>query len=853
MADIHQLQWQIAQAQQSVREQGEQVKAMRTVESPTASQLMQRGMTGALQAKEQQRQAEQIKAENIAIVQQEEQRLSGLQQRTEAAIKNKTPIMGSLGKGYAEEVIGYKYDTPFGVVTDYSPLQKAYEREQRYSEKVGYAPEIITTTKTVTVPDWIVQSSPYKDADPLRLFKPEPKVISPQVDNRRSDIKSALILSAINPAAGIPTVFGTTVFKPQLLRAREAVLKAREEVPALSGAYNAILAQKAYSLFYPRQTRIEPKIIGDVTQKTARFAQYGVPIYGQALFAAPSAISFLAGKSEISRYSKENPLEVGALIAAPIIGEGAKQIFKPRYTIKQIGEVKAVSADKIQPYIKKGVQIEKGQVVSVYQTPKVEVYKSSWFEDLYTKSPKLIKTIKPKSYVLYTGKAMPITTSSGEIIPQSGYLFRRVGAKTGKYLEVSGGQSPLDLGALQTEQRYILEQGIKKEAGRAIPQITIREGLKKERVESTIGYLKTEETGKFRLGKSGKIVESTIYFKPKTTTISQQIGITRPIEFREGSTIYRTSLYGKDISIPIPRAAGKISVVTGKSQVMKPISLDDVQTFGIKSPKPSDIKSTVAKTEQALKSATKIEFKPSVKIPRASFKSPKALELAQAQKVGLIQKGAMALSISTKQAQETRQGLKSATLQTQETKQIIKTKQTPKQMQDSFQDISTAQITLQQPEMQLKQLTQQQQKPLQRTQQIQSQEQLIGRIPSWKLVKPSSIIKRKKESLLKGRKSLYSVQIRRKGRFFEVGKLPYARGLKLGVERTKASLAQTFRLIPRGETDIEDISYSVPSRLFTAPKKPVGGISFVERRGTTLSTGSERLEIKQSRRKMKWF
>ena len=85
-------------------------------------------------------------------------------------------------------------------------------------------------------------------------------------------------------------------------------------------------------------------------------------------------------------------------------------------------------------------------------------------------------------------------------------------------------------------------------------------------------------------------------------------------------------------------------------------------------------------------------------------------------------------------------------------------------------------------------------------------------------------------------KPTYEVQIRRRGKFMKIGKelLPLGKALKLGTERTTRTLAQTFRLIPKGMTVQTDISYKVPTELFTAPKKPTAKIEFVERRGKTL-------------------
>lgn len=105
----------------------------------------------------------------------------------------------------------------------------------------------------------------------------------------------------------------------------------------------------------------------------------------------------------------------------------------------------------------------------------------------------------------------------------------------------------------------------------------------------------------------------------------------------------------------------------------------------------------------------------------------------------------------------------------------------------------------------------------------------------------------------------FTVLIRSKGKVKEIGKdLPYYKALKLGVEKTKSSLAQTFALREAGTTKTKDIFYRVPANLFTTPKRKKTFITdetFVERRGKTLTEFREVKGLQQSKKgkKIKWL
>lgn len=137
---------------------------------------------------------------------------------------------------------------------------------------------------------------------------------------------------------------------------------------------------------------------------------------------------------------------------------------------------------------------------------------------------------------------------------------------------------------------------------------------------------------------------------------------------------------------------------------------------------------------------------------------------------------------------------------------------------------------------------------------IYSETALKLKSPLGKISKSSfSLFKKKRFAALKFK--AFETQVKKRGRFETIGRgLPLGRALRLGAVRTATTLSQTFRLVPKGFTSLKDIQYSVPSRIFTKPKRAVGGIAFVERRGMTLKRGTGEIpQIQAARRKLKWY
>jgi len=115
--------------------------------------------------------------------------------------------------------------------------------------------------------------------------------------------------------------------------------------------------------------------------------------------------------------------------------------------------------------------------------------------------------------------------------------------------------------------------------------------------------------------------------------------------------------------------------------------------------------------------------------------------------------------------------------------------------------------------------------------------------------RPKGFLRTTRPSFLK---SAFEVQIRRRGRFITIGKdLPLKRAKKLGVKVTMETLGQTFRLVKKGYTKTPDISFEIPSKIFTIPKKPTTALEFVERRGKTLKKGTGEIREIQIARSLK--
>lgn len=113
---------------------------------------------------------------------------------------------------------------------------------------------------------------------------------------------------------------------------------------------------------------------------------------------------------------------------------------------------------------------------------------------------------------------------------------------------------------------------------------------------------------------------------------------------------------------------------------------------------------------------------------------------------------------------------------------------------------------------------------------------------------PPTWVRTRKEGEGKRKKS-YKVQIKRRGKFVNIGgELPFGRALEFGSKKTRESLAATFRLKEAGTTELSDVQYPVSTKFFRSYAVKKGQridlpLTFIQRRGTRLGTSGEVSEI----------
>lgn len=116
------------------------------------------------------------------------------------------------------------------------------------------------------------------------------------------------------------------------------------------------------------------------------------------------------------------------------------------------------------------------------------------------------------------------------------------------------------------------------------------------------------------------------------------------------------------------------------------------------------------------------------------------------------------------------------------------------------------------------------------------------------LLIPSEEKTKKVKSILSTKGKGYKVFVKRKGREIEVGRgLPFGKALKRGEQITKTTLARTFRLQEVGQTNIEDISYSISPRQY----RQKDSLTFVQRQALTRGTGETQEIISFKRKKQR--
>lgn len=159
------------------------------------------------------------------------------------------------------------------------------------------------------------------------------------------------------------------------------------------------------------------------------------------------------------------------------------------------------------------------------------------------------------------------------------------------------------------------------------------------------------------------------------------------------------------------------------------------------------------------------------------------------------------------------------------------------------------------------------QTPLQKQTQIQLQPQVQPQIQSQilktsnsqtprqptriNLLLPSSVTKKLSSKNLTKLSKAYNVLVKRKGKFFNVGKnLPESKAKKLGSKYALTTLARTFKLKESGTTFEPDINFNISGTTFRAPKNKEP-LTFVQRQALNKGSGEvpEILSFKRMKQK----
>jgi hypothetical protein len=598
----------------------------------------------------------------------------------------------------------------------------------------------------------------------------------------------------------------------------------------------------------PERKTSASEFFGDVAATGISFGAYAIPVAG-TFFIGSSGI---AGTQEA--FNKELSTEerifggMKAIGSASILGiQGYSYLTKPQAI-----------------YIKKPVKtgfierqyVKEGKVFSTYilkqQRQGVDVIANTRIRNWLGLKPVVSGQISKD--ITYVTKVIGSAELDKPFIVKS----YKQGSPITKFTLIGGKGKPFtpeSWNFLSKQEKYIWQTIAERQLGKPVPMKFVPSLLNKQ-AESFEGSIFAKDLMKYSL--KGKNLKIDILTGGKTEsrfltgTIQRKIIPSReaPID------LYYSETYFKDVTFPMTRAAGKVPVLKGYTfRIKKPVG----ESFAIGKPAELSFKETspgVFQVQPVIQQSQQAMFiglpKIATRIPRASIapslKAPTtSMQIRYAPQELLQQKSAPALQLKQPDAFKIETRQQSFPKEITKTTTLIKQPQSLKQPQSpSFKQPSALKTpqSLKQPQL-LKQP--QALKQSQKTEQSQMPFPRITKIPATK--QSSAFGKAKIVSAKLFAKQSYEVQLRRRGKFFAIGRgLPYGKALKLGAERTKTTLAATFRLIPKGTTAMEDIYYAPPSNIFASPKKPIGRIAYVERLGKRLSTRSEVMEIKTFRR-----
>ena len=265
-------------------------------------------------------------------------------------------------------------------------------------------------------------------------------------------------------------------------------------------------------------------------------------------------------------------------------------------------------------------------------------------EAMFKMSPKKVQISPRQVFYVYTPGLEPpkipqmkllggeplrasIITRKGMIEGEAGFVLMREDAKTGKLLQVYGGQTELTLknfNQLSPIQKMELQKMAATKARLpTVPMEQVPNILGKDYKISS-GILEVEEIGKVKLFPDKFELQYKLNNIPKKITRTEQVTLVKQLmENPEGIRLYQTITGLKDVTMPIPRAIGEVQMIKGVSVALPYTPEEEAikQIFRVTKPltKPSTIlKSTIRpETEKAIATLAQIKEIAPKFLPRA--------------------------------------------------------------------------------------------------------------------------------------------------------------------------------------------------------------------------------------------
>ncbi len=472
---------------------------------------------------------------------------------TEAKIRSEIKRLGEIGeriKAAKKSEVGLGVGLP----AFYDPKTKEVIYQSMAPEiakKAGYVPITVTERglKPISLPE--IPPSPKLFSAPQKVLAVEPgeKMIKEYREAWKERIRK-------RPIAGTLAYIGERA---------EAI--GRKIAAGKMGEYGKIMP-------YAEPYQVEPT--GKLFRTTAETAPFFTPAGPYVLTGLGiEHIATPAGREEIKQIglaAEERyriPKETAWLIPAAEIGLGVSPLFAKKYKPIKAKEITPVYKEIRAKVGKKWVS--KYQVIQRIPAQKVEVTRR--YREILGLKPIEIKTIaKPKTYVTWT--PFPIKAKEPYVA-----ITKRIGARYGTIMEVTGKQVPTSLAQFRKLPKYeqhawrrLVEKHLT--GGRPVSLERVPKMLRAN-IQKIRGFVEAEKL--FRYAPKTKEVK---WIKPagrriaraQVVSVVEKVKLPKELPFR----VYKTVAGFKPTPKPFPRAAGKISYLKGKIiEIKKPITLPE--------------------------------------------------------------------------------------------------------------------------------------------------------------------------------------------------------------------------------------------------------------------------------------